>query len=89
MFNSAFKNLSTEHSPLKAKILRYNNKTFITKELRKEIMKMSKLNNLFKKKKKVNKIGANIKFNEITLSISYIKQKNIVIKFRYQRSHRQ
>ena len=33
------------------KILRYNNKTFITKELRKKIMKRSKLKNLFNKNK--------------------------------------
>ena len=50
-FNSAFTNLLNEHAPLKTKILRYNNKTFISKELRKEIMKRSKLKNLFNKNK--------------------------------------
>ena len=50
-FNSAFTNLLNEHAPLKTKILRFDNKTFITKELRKKIMKRSKLNNLFNKNK--------------------------------------
>ena len=50
-FNSAFTNLLNEHAPLKTKILRHNNKTFITKKLRKEIMKRSKLKNLFNKNK--------------------------------------
>ena len=49
--NSAFTNLLNEHAPLKTKILRHNNKTFITKQLRKEIMKRSKLKNLFNKNK--------------------------------------
>ena len=39
--SSAFRILLIEHAPLKTKILRYNNKTFIPKELRKEIMKIS------------------------------------------------
>ena len=47
VFNSAFKNFLNEHAPLKTKTLSYNNKTFITKELRKEIIKKSKLKNLF------------------------------------------
>ena len=50
-FSSAFRVLLNEHAPLKTKILRYNNKTFITKELRKEIMKRSKLKNIFNKNK--------------------------------------
>ena len=50
-FNSAFTNLLNEHTPLKTKILRYNHKTFITKGLRKEIMKRSKLKNLLNKNK--------------------------------------
>ena len=50
-FSSAFRVLLNEHAPLKTKILRYNNKTFITKELRKEIMKRSKLKNVFNKNK--------------------------------------
>ena len=39
-FSSAFRVLLNEHAPLK--ILRYNSKTFITKKLRKEIMKSEK-----------------------------------------------
>ena len=46
-FSSAFRVLLNEHAPLKTKIFRHNNKTFITKELRKEIMKRSKLKNIF------------------------------------------
>ena len=45
--SSVFRILLNEHAPLKSKRLRYNNKTFITKELRKEIMKRSKPKNLF------------------------------------------
>ena len=45
--SSGFRILLNEHAPLKSKRLRYNNKTFITKELRKEIMKRSKPKNLF------------------------------------------
>ena len=41
VFSSAFTYLLNAHAPLKKKTLRYNNKTFITKELRKEIMKRS------------------------------------------------
>ena len=55
-FNSAFTNFLNERAPLKTKILRYNNKTFITKELKKEIMKRSKLKNLFNKNKKSRKL---------------------------------
>ena len=50
-FSSAFRVLLNEHAPLKTKILRYNNKTFTTKELRIEIMKRSKLKNIFNKNK--------------------------------------
>ena len=50
-FSSAFKNLWNGHAALKTKKLRYNNKTFITEELRKEIMKRPKLKNLFNKNK--------------------------------------
>ena len=50
-FSSSFRVLLNEHAPLKTKILRYNNKTIVTKELRKETMKRSKLKNLFNKNK--------------------------------------
>ena len=40
-----------EHGPLKKETLRHNNECFLTKELRKEIMKRSKLKNLFNKNK--------------------------------------
>ena len=45
--SSGFRIFLNEHAPLKSKTLRYNNKTYITKELRKEIMKRSKPKNLF------------------------------------------
>ena len=35
------------HAPIKTKMIRFNNNVFITKELRKEIMKRSKLGNKF------------------------------------------
>ena len=54
-FNSAFTIILNEHAPLKTKILRYNYKSFITKELRKEIMKRSKLKNIFNKNKNKKK----------------------------------
>ena len=78
-FNSAFRILLNEHAPLKTKILRYNNKTFLGKQLRKEIMKRSKLKNLFNKTKN-RKISAHLKFNVITVSNSYIKQRNNIVR---------
>ena len=50
-FSSVFRVLLNEHAPPKMKIPRYNNITFITKELKKEILKRSKLKNLFDKNK--------------------------------------
>ena len=50
-FSSAFRVLLNERAPLKTKILKYNNKTLITKELRKKIMERSKLKNIFHKNK--------------------------------------
>ena len=50
-FNSAFTNLLNELVPLKTKTPRYNNKTFITKELRKGIRKRSTVKNLFNRTK--------------------------------------
>ena len=40
-----------KHAPLKKKILRHNNNAFMTKELRKEIMLLSKLKNKFNKER--------------------------------------
>ena len=45
-----FLRLLNKHAPLK-KILRHNNGPFMTKELRKEIMKRSKLKNKYNKKR--------------------------------------
>ena len=41
-----FLSLLNKHGPLKKKILRHNNSPFMTKELRKEIMKRSELKEL-------------------------------------------
>ena len=50
-FSSAFRVLLNERAPLKTKILRYNNKTFTTKELRKEIIKRPTLKKICNKNK--------------------------------------
>ena len=50
-FSSTATNLLNELAPFKTKIVRYNNKTFITKELRNGIMKRSKLKSLFSENK--------------------------------------
>ena len=43
--------LLNKHAPLKKKILRHNNGLFMTKELRKEIMKRSKIQNNYNKQR--------------------------------------
>ena len=50
-FEETFLSLLNKHAPLKKKILRYNNDPFMTKELRKKIMKRSKLKNKYNKKR--------------------------------------
>ena len=40
-------NVLNTHAPIKTKMIRFNNNVFITKELRREIMKRSKLRNKF------------------------------------------
>ena len=65
-FSSGFKIDLNDHATFKTKIPRYNNKTFTTKELRKQIMESPKLKNLFNKNKNVSK--------------SYINQKNNIIR---------
>ena len=45
-FEENFMNLLDHHEPLKKKILRANNAPYITKKLRKEIMKRSQLENI-------------------------------------------
>ena len=42
-------NLLDHHAPLKKKILRANNAPYITKKLRKAIIKRSQLENIYKK----------------------------------------
>ena len=49
-FGSIFFNALNIYAPSKTKMLRYNNSAFMTKKLRKEIMKRSKLKNNFNKK---------------------------------------
>ena len=48
-FESIFLNALNIYAPVKAKMLRSNNSAFMTKKLRKEIMKSSKLKNNFNK----------------------------------------
>ena len=50
-FEEAFLSLLIKHALLKKKILRHNNGPFMTNELRKEIMKRSKLKNKYNKKR--------------------------------------
>ena len=45
-FEEIFMKLLDNHAPLKKKILRANNAPYITKKLRKEIMKRSQLENI-------------------------------------------
>ena len=56
-FEKVFLKELNKHAPLKKKILRHNNNVFMTKELRKEIMLRSKLNNKLIKKEIIS-IGA-------------------------------
>ena len=48
-FESIFLNALNIYAPLKTKMLRFNNSAFMTKKLRKEIMKRLKLKNNFNK----------------------------------------
>ena len=48
-FKEIFMNLLDHHAPLKKKILRANNAPYITKKLRKAIMKRSQLENIHRK----------------------------------------
>ena len=48
-FEEIFMNLLDHHAPLKKKILRANNAPYITKKLRKAIMKRSQLENIYSK----------------------------------------
>ena len=50
-FNSIFVDILNIHAPLKVKYIRANHNPFVTKELRKAIMKRSKLKNKFNKEK--------------------------------------
>ena len=45
-FEEIFMNLLDNHAPLKKKIFRANNAPYITKKLRREIMKRSQLENI-------------------------------------------
>ena len=46
-FEKEFINVLDKHAPIKTKMLRFNNSSFVSKELRKEIMKRSNLRNKF------------------------------------------
>ena len=49
-FEEVFKNVLSKHAPIKTKMSRSKNKLFMTKNSRKEFMKISKLQNCFNKK---------------------------------------
>ena len=55
------------HAPLKTKYVRANDQPFVTKELRKEHMKRSRLRNKYRKNKNV------------TNRIAYTKQRNVCV----------
>ena len=75
-FNSAFTSLN-EQAPLKMKAL--NNKTFIAKEFRKEIMKRSKLKNLCNKNKtQENWCKYKIQLNYYVNLLCKTKKSNII-----------
>lgn len=42
-FEETFKNILNKHAPIKTQMLRHNNNPYMTKDLRKEIIKRSKL----------------------------------------------
>ena len=48
-FEAVFLKKLNNHAPLKKKFLRHNNKPFMTKDLRKQIMVLFKLRNIFNK----------------------------------------
>ena len=65
IFMDIFMNVLERHAPIKLKYLRINHSPFITKEIRKEIMKRSRLRN------RVNKL------NSESNSVAYKRQRNI------------
>ena len=67
-FQNIFKNIFNENAPLKTKALRANNKPFMDKILRKNIMTRSKLKNIFNKTNNMEDWSA------------YKKQRNICTK---------
>ena len=54
-FQSTFTQVLDNHGPIKKKILRFNNNSFMTKTLRKAIMHRSKFKNIYNKKRANNK----------------------------------
>ena len=53
LFHNIFVNTLNRHAPLKQKIMRFNNSPFMTKALRKAIMRRSKLKNLYNKNRTI------------------------------------
>ena len=66
-FEFIFSNLLQKHAPLKTKFFRDNNSPHMSKELRKTIMKRSRLKNI------ANRTGSPLDFN------NYKKQRNLVV----------
>ena len=71
-FESLFKSVLDKHAPMRTKVLRGNNQQHLTKELRKEIMKRSKL------KRIANQTGSPKDIAD------YRKQRNLVVKLNRQ-----
>ena len=66
-FENIFTNILDKHAPLKAKLLRANNRPHITKNLRVAIMKRSKLKNIANKSSNPNDMA------------NYRRQRNLVV----------
>ena len=66
-FHNIFLSVLNEHAPLKQKHLRANHGSFVTKELRKAIMKRSRLRNVY------------LQYRTEISKIAYNKQRNICV----------
>ena len=76
-FHNAFLGVLNKHAPYKKKLIRANHKPYVTKKLRKAIMRRSRLENRFHKNRtaEISKVLKNIK----TIVIYYTKGKGVTI----------
>ena len=68
-FQFAFKVILNQFAHLKEKLIRNNNQMFMTKPLRKAIMKRSKLRNLFNEERNIENWSLNIRANATFVEI--------------------